>query len=99
SRLTFGHNATVLVALLGGATLANAFSPRVRALVVLACLVGIAAIAVTFDRAAYLALLVAVLVVALRHRRRAFAWAAALIAAAASLHPAVRSRFASAFSG
>jgi O-antigen ligase len=98
SRLTFGHNATILLALLGGA-LASRALPRGYAIAVAAAsLVGLGALALTFDRAAYLGVLVAALVILLRTRRRALSLALAVLAALAALHPGVRGRFATAFS-
>ena len=93
SRLTFGHNAAILVSLLAGALAARAL--RWPALV--AALLGLAAVAVTFDRAAYLGLAVAAVVIAVRAGRR-FAVVALLLAVAAALHPGVRGRFATSFS-
>jgi O-antigen ligase len=98
SRLTFGHNATVLLALLGGALAAGALPRRTAIAVTIACVPGAAAVALTFDRAAYLGLGVAALVIVLKARRRAWALALAAIAALAALHPAIRARFSSAFS-
>ena len=98
SRLTFGHNATVLVALLGGSAAAGVFPVRPRRLVIAICAIALVAIAVTFDRAAYVALLVSALVIVVRHRHRALALAAAGLAMLVLLHPAIRSRFTSAFS-
>ena len=98
SRLTFGHNAAVLLALLGGSVAAGAFPARPRRLVIAICVVTLMAIAVTFDRAAYVALLVATLVIVVRHRHRALILAAAALATVVLLHPATRSRFVSAFS-
>jgi putative inorganic carbon (HCO3(-)) transporter len=93
SRLTFGHSAAILVSLLAGA-LATRAVPWAAAVSVA---LGLAAVAVTFDRAAYLALCVAAAAIVLRAGRR-FAWLALAIAALAALHPGVRGRFATAFS-
>jgi O-antigen ligase len=93
SRLSFGHNAAILIALLGGAFAAGAAPWPALAAAVL----GILAVAVTFDRAAYLGLCVAAGVAAFRSGRRAAATAVGAIALLA-LHPGVRGRFASAFS-
>src|SRR3954464_6567683 len=65
SRLTFGHNATLLVALLGGSLAAGALRGRTAALAGCAVVLGIAGIAATFDRAAWLGIGAAALVVAL----------------------------------
>ena len=98
SRLTFGHNAAVLLALFGGALAARAL-PRPAAIVVgVACGAGLLAVALTFDRAAYLGLLVAAIVVLVRTRHRVLPLVFAGCAALAMLHPAVRARFRSAFS-
>ncbi|HZR07964.1 MAG TPA: O-antigen ligase family protein [Myxococcales bacterium] len=93
SRLTFGHNAAILVALLAGA-LATRALPWPAAI---SAALGLAAVAVTFDRAAYLGLCAAALVIALRAGRR-FALLALVLAALAALHPGVRERFATSFS-
>lgn len=98
SRLTFGHNAAILLALLGGAAVAGTFVSGSRLIVGAACAVALAAVAVTFDRAAYLALLVAALVVAAKRRRWRLALSVALIAVLACIHPLIRARLASAFS-
>jgi len=98
SRLTFGHNATILLALLGGA-LASGALPRAYSIgVASASVVGLGALAVTFDRAAYLGIVVAALVILLRTRRRALGLALGALAALAALHPGVRARFSTAFS-
>ncbi len=98
SRLTFGHNAAILLALLGGA-LASGALPRGSAIAVgLASLVGLGALALTFDRAAYLGILVAAAVILLRTRRRALALALGALAGLAALHPGIRARFSTAFS-
>jgi putative inorganic carbon (hco3(-)) transporter len=93
SRLTFGHNAAILVVLLAGA-LATRALPWPAAI---SAALGLAAVAVTFDRAAYLGLCAAGLVIALRAGRR-FALLALVLAALAALHPGVRGRFATSFS-
>jgi O-antigen ligase len=93
SRLSFGHNASVLAALLAGAFAAGA-APWPAAG---AAALGVAAVVVTFDRAAYIGLCFAALVAAARAGRR-FAFAALAIAALAAAHPGVRARFSSAFS-
>jgi O-antigen ligase len=93
SRLTFGHSAAILVALLAGALAARAV-PWPAALAVA---LGLAAVAVTFDRAAYLGLCAAAAAIALRAGRR-FALLAAVLVALLALHPGVRGRFATSFS-
>jgi len=93
SRLTFGHSATILVALLAGALAARAV-PWPAALAVA---LGLAAVAVTFDRAAYLGLFAAAAAIAIRAGRR-FALLAAVLVALLALHPGVRGRFATSFS-
>jgi O-antigen ligase len=98
SRLTFGHNATVLLALFGGALASGALPRSARIALAIACIMGLAAVAVTFDRSAYLALAAAAAVIVGRTRRRGWMIAFAAIAAAAALHPGIRGRFASAFS-
>jgi O-antigen ligase len=101
SRLTFGHNASVLVALLAGALASSAIPRRQRWLAWGAGLLGLMAIALTFDRAAYFATAAALAVVALSASRRArMVLAAALAAAllAAALNGGVRGRLESTFS-
>ncbi len=93
SRLTFGHGAAILVALLAGALVGRAV-PWPAAM---AAALGVAAIAVTFDRAAYAGLCVAAALIAVRAGRR-FALVAVAVAALAALHPGVRDRFATSFS-
>jgi len=61
SRLTFGHCATVLVALFAGAALFGELASSVRALLAAAIATGLVAILLTFDRAAWLGLLAAAL--------------------------------------
>jgi O-antigen ligase len=98
SRLTFGHNATILICFLGG-SLAGGALPRRKALVVgAACALSLAAVAVTFDRAAYLALGVAAAAVVAHVRRPRIAAAMAGIGALVLVHPGVRSRLSTAFS-
>jgi O-antigen ligase len=98
SRLTFGHNATLLVALLGGSLAAGALHRRVAVLAACAVALGMAAVAATFDRAAWLALAVAALVVvAFSKRGRAVAVACGVAVAGALLFPGVRSRLATTF--
>jgi O-antigen ligase len=75
SRLTFGHVVLVLLALLGGAVLSGAVRGRLRALAVATCALGLAALVLTFDRAAFLGLAVSAAALgagfALRGRPRA----------------------------
>ena len=93
SRLTFGHDAALLVALLGGALAARALPWPAAG----AALLGLGAVAVTFDRAAYLGLFVAAIAIAARAGRR-YLMLALAVAAAAALHPGVRGRFVTSFS-
>ncbi len=99
SRLTFGHNATVLLALLGGALATGEVPVRLRGPAFVAAAVAFAAILATFDRAAWLGLAMAALVVAAAQRRngRALVAGLALGAAAFLLLPQVRARFGTAF--
>jgi O-antigen ligase len=101
SRLTFGHDATVLVSLLAGALAVGAI-PRARIWIVAgAGLLGLCAIALTFDRGAYLGLCAAAAAIAAFAGPRARKGLAVALAAAlllAALHPGVRGRFATAFS-
>ena len=98
SRLTFGHNATVLISLFAGALASGAVQGRARMAVATACAIGLAAVALTFDRGAWLALGIAAAVILLRTRRRAWTIASAAVVALAALHPGIRARFTSAFS-
>ncbi len=61
SRLTFGHNAMILVALLVGAAIFADLSTRLRAWQLTASALGLCAIVLTFDRAAWLGLFAAAL--------------------------------------
>ena len=98
SRLTFGHNATLLVALLGGSLAAGALHRRTAVLAGCAIALGIAAVAATFDRGAWLALAVAALVVVWFSKRgRAVALASGVALLGAVLLPSVRSRLATTF--
>jgi O-antigen ligase len=98
SRLSFGHNATLLVALLGGSLAAGALPRRTAVLAACAVALGLAAVAATFDRAAWLALAVAALVVvAFSKRGRTVALACGLLLLGALLFPGVRSRLATTF--
>ena len=90
SRLGFGHTASMLLALAGGA-LAGGAAPR-RWILSLAGALGLAAVGLTFDRAAYLGLAVAALVIALQTRRKGAAAVIVAIAAAAFVFPGVRTR-------
>ena len=101
SRLTFGHCATVLLALLAGLMAQRTFPRRQSIFVAAAGLLGLAAVAVTFDRAAWLGLCAAAFTVALfaaPRARKAVLPVLLLLGAGAALDPAVRLRFASAFS-
>jgi O-antigen ligase len=95
SRLTFGHIATILTALIAGGLVAGA-----ARLKVLWVTVGLAlcAVAVTFDRGAYFGLAAAALVIVLLSRRRLLVLALLVVALLASLNPGVRGRFQSSFS-
>jgi len=98
SRLTFGHNATLLVALLGGSLAAGALRGRTAALALAGLALGIAGIAATLDRAAWVALAVAGLVIVLcSPRGKAVALACGGALAAALLFPGVRSRLGTTF--
>jgi O-antigen ligase len=101
SRLSFGHNATVVLAFLLGAMAAGALPKRRLFIAAGAALLGLAAVAVTFDRAAYLALGAAAAVIAAaaapRVRKILIPALAALLLLAA-LNGGVRNRFESAFS-
>ena len=99
SRLSFGHCASVLLALLAGALSTGALPRRLRAPVGVAAALGLAAVLLTFDRAAWLSLLAAALVLAAfapRARRLLLPVLAAALLAAALL-PGVRARFGSSF--
>src|SRR4051812_25828126 len=93
SRLSFGHAAALLVALLGGSVARRALAWPAA----VAVAVGLAAVALTFDRAAYLGLCVAAAAIALRSGR-CFAVLALVLAGLAALHPGVRGRFITGFS-
>ena len=101
SRLTFGHVATVLIALLAG-TLAQHLLPRRAAALTAGVLaVSLVAVALTFDRGAWLGLCAAAIVLGLLSgtaARRAVLVSIGLVGIAAAAVPAVRSRFASGFS-
>jgi O-antigen ligase len=92
SRLTFGHNAGILVAMLAGVG-------RPRWTLVAAGL-GAVAVALTFDRAAYLGLAAAAIVLLAMSTRRARPWLGAalvMVLCAGALHPGIRNRFRSSF--
>jgi O-antigen ligase len=99
SRLTFGHNASVLLAMIGGALATGEVPVRLRGPVLVAAALAFGAILTTFDRAAWLGLALAGLIVAAAQRRsgRALLAGIALGAAAFLVFPQVRARFASAF--
>jgi O-antigen ligase len=99
SRLTFGHNAALLVSFFAGALAAGGL-PRRRVFIVAgAGALALVAIALTFDRAAYLGLCAAALIiVAFARAQRALAVALAALLLVAALHPGVRARAATAFS-
>jgi O-antigen ligase len=99
SRLTFGHNAVLLLCLLVGAIASDALPRKLALLTGAAAVTALAAVAVTFDRAAYLALGVAALALVLRSRRIGMGALLAGVGALAVLHPGVRARLVSAFSG
>jgi O-antigen ligase len=100
SRLTFGHVATLLAALLAGLLLSGAAPAGrlARAAMWAAVGLGVCAIAVTFDRAAYFGVVFAALVMLVRSRQRNFAVLVAALVLAAMLVPQVRQRFESSFS-
>lgn len=101
SRLTFGHTTTVLVAFLLGALAAGAIPARRIWVFAATAVLALAAVAVTFDRAAYLAAGAAGLAVAglaSRRARRALLPALGLALLLATLHGGIRGRFTSAFS-
>jgi O-antigen ligase len=98
SRLTFGHNATVVLSLIGGALAARALPRRAAIAASTALAAGLLAVALTFDRAAWLGLLVAAGVILINARHRIWAFALASAATLAMFHPAIRARFRSAFS-
>jgi O-antigen ligase len=91
----------VLVALFGGVLAAGAVPRRPAFLIAAATALGLAGIAVTFDRAAYLALCGAAAVVAVcaaPRARRALVPVLAALLLLAALHGGVRGRFLTAFS-
>src|SRR2546430_10515353 len=62
SRLTFGHNVTLVLATLAGALVSGAVPAGFRIALGATVILGLAAVAVTFDRAAYLGVVVAMAV-------------------------------------
>ena len=101
SRLTFGHSATVLSAFLLGALAAGAVPVRRIWIAAGAAALGLAAVAVTFDRAAWLAAFAAVALVVLCASvrvRKALLPALVVMLLLASLHGGIRGRFRSSFS-
>jgi O-antigen ligase len=107
SRLTFGHNASAIVALLLGACLAGALRGGRRRAALGAAVLGLAAVLLTFDRAAWGGLVAAALCMllalpgrvparALRLRAAAGLGLVLALGAAAAL-PGVRARVASGF--
>jgi putative inorganic carbon (hco3(-)) transporter len=99
SRLTFGHNATVLLAWIGGALATGGIPVRLRGAVLVSAALAFGAILTTFDRAAWLGLALAALVIAAAQRRsgRALLAGLALGAAAFLVIPQVRTRFTTSF--
>jgi O-antigen ligase len=99
SRLSFGHNACVVLSLLGGALSQGALPRRLRAPVAVALGLGFVAVLLTFDRAGWLSLLAAALVlIALAPRaRRLLLPLLAVAVLMAALTPGVRARFQSSF--
>ncbi|HEY6910701.1 MAG TPA: O-antigen ligase family protein, partial [Myxococcales bacterium] len=99
SRLTFGHNAVLLLSLVVGAIAAGALPRKVAPLAAAASIAALGAVAVTFDRAAYLALAVAAAALVLRSRHVRLGALLAALGALGLLHPGVRARLLTAFSG
>jgi len=99
SRLTFGHNASVLLALVGGTLASGEVPVRLRGPVLVAAALAFGAILTTFDRAAWLGLALAALAIAAAHRRSGRALLAGLVLGAAAFlgFPQARGRFATAF--
>jgi O-antigen ligase len=95
SRLTFGHIATLLAALIAGGLVSGA--ARRKALWIAVGL-ALCAIAVTFDRGAYFGLAAAALVIVLLSRKRLLVAVLLVLALLAALNPGVRGRFQSSFS-
>jgi O-antigen ligase len=99
SRLTFGHDAVLLLSLVVGAIVSGALPRRIALPAAAASITALAAVAVTFDRAAYLALVVAAVALVLRSRQLRLGALLGGLGALALLHPGVRARLLSAFSG
>ena len=102
SRLTFGHVATVLIALLAGSAAQHLLPRRQAIFTAAALLLALGAVAVTFDRAAWLGLCAAgaVLIALSRPQaRRALAVAVVVLAVMVAGAPAIQQRFKSGFSG
>jgi O-antigen ligase len=98
SRLTFGHVATILTALLAGSLVSGAIR-KWRAFFCVSLALSLCAVAVTFDRAAWLGLgLAAVVILGLSRRRLVFGGVLAGVLLMAALQPGVRQRFSSSFS-
>lgn len=109
SRLTFGHNAMIFVALFAGAVLFAGLPKRLAISLATTCALALTAIVLTFDRAAWLGLsaaavtlFVAVPTVGVQtiSRRRLLTFSAlacALVCIGAALLPGVRTRFVSGF--
>ena len=95
SRLTFGHIATLLAALLAGGLVSGAARSR---LLWAAVALALCAVAVTFDRGAYFGLAAAALVIVTLSRQRVLAAGLIAVALLAALNPGVRERFQSSFS-
>jgi O-antigen ligase len=95
SRLTFGHVAALLVALIAGGLVSGATRQRLLWAVVA---LALCAVAVTFDRGAWFGLAAAGLVIAVLSRRRILIAGLIAIALLAALNPGVRGRFQSSFS-
>jgi O-antigen ligase len=95
SRLTFGHIATLLTALIAGGLVSGA--ARAKWLWMPVAL-ALCAVAVTFDRGAYFGLAAAALIIVVLSRQRMLIAALAALALLAALNPGVRGRFQSSFS-
>ncbi len=101
SRLTYGHNTSLLVACFGGLLAAGAIPRRRIWIVAGASALGLFGIALTFDRSAYLAICVTALIVAALAApatRRVLLPATAAILLLAAFHEGVRGRFITSFS-
>ena len=95
SRLTFGHVAALLVALIAGGLVSGAVRSRLLWAVVA---LALCAVAVTFDRGAWFGLAAAGLLIAVLSRRRILIAGLIAIGLLAALNPGVRGRFQSSFS-